>query len=49
MARAIAGGLIRSGYDPAHILIAEPLATQRKLLAQEFSTIWHYVRKPVEA
>ena len=37
MARAIAGGLIRSGYDPAHILIAEPLATQRKLLAQEFS------------
>ena len=36
MARAIAGGLIRSGYDPAHILIAEPLAEQRDLLHQEF-------------
>jgi len=36
MARAIAGGLIRSGYDPAHILIAEPLAKQRELLRQEF-------------
>jgi len=37
MARAIAGGLIRSSYDPAHILIAEPLQTQRELLAKEFS------------
>jgi pyrroline-5-carboxylate reductase len=36
MARAIAGGLIRSGFDPAHILIAEPLAEQRDLLATEF-------------
>jgi len=36
MARAIAGGLIRSGFDPAHILIAEPLAGQRDLLKTEF-------------
>jgi pyrroline-5-carboxylate reductase len=36
MARAIAGGLIRSGYDPAHILIGEPLAKQRDLLHREF-------------
>lgn len=36
MARAIAGGLIRSGYDPAHIQIAEPLAEQRDILNKEF-------------
>lgn len=37
MARAIAGGLIRSGYDPSHVLISEPLAEQRGILAREFS------------
>lgn len=37
MARAIAGGLIRSGYDPSHVLISEPLAKQRDVLAAEFS------------
>jgi pyrroline-5-carboxylate reductase len=37
MARAIAGGLIRSGYDPSHVLISEPLAEQREILAREFS------------
>jgi pyrroline-5-carboxylate reductase len=37
MARAIAGGLIRSGYDPSHVLISEPLAEQRDVLALEFS------------
>ena len=36
MARAIAGGLIRSGYDPTHILIAEPLEEQRAKLQVEF-------------
>lgn len=36
MARAIAGGLIRSGYDPAHIRISEPLTEQREILIQEF-------------
>jgi len=37
MARAIAGGLLRSGYDPSHILISEPLAAQRDILAQQFA------------
>ena len=36
MARAIAGGLIRSGYDAAHVLIAEPLQEQRAILETEF-------------
>lgn len=36
MARAIAGGLIRSGYDPGHIRISEPLAEQRDILVREF-------------
>jgi pyrroline-5-carboxylate reductase len=36
MARAIAGGLVRSGYGAANILIAEPLAEQRELLRREF-------------
>lgn len=36
MARAIAGGLIRSGLDPAHILLAEPRDEQRDLLRREF-------------
>ncbi len=38
MARAIAGGLIRSGFDPAHIFIAEPNAEQRSLLSGEFGS-----------
>ena len=36
MARAIAGGLIRSGFDPSHVLISEPIEEQRSLLAAEF-------------
>ena len=36
MARAIAGGLMRSGLDPAHILISEPLAEQRAVLRKQF-------------
>jgi len=36
MARAIAGGLIRSGFDAANILIAEPRAEQRELLQSQF-------------
>jgi pyrroline-5-carboxylate reductase len=36
MARAIAGGLIRSGFDAANILIAEPRPEQRELLQSQF-------------
>jgi pyrroline-5-carboxylate reductase len=36
MARAIAGGLIRSGFDAANIFIAEPRAEQRQLLQSQF-------------
>ncbi len=36
MARAIAGGLVRSGFGAANILIAEPLPGQRELLQQQF-------------
>ncbi|HEX7719529.1 MAG TPA: pyrroline-5-carboxylate reductase [Woeseiaceae bacterium] len=36
MARAIAGGLVRSGFGAANILIAEPLHEQRELLRQQF-------------
>jgi pyrroline-5-carboxylate reductase len=36
MARAIAGGLVRSGFDPAHLLISHPRAEQRALLEREF-------------
>lgn len=36
MARAIAGGLIRSGFGASNILIAEPRAEQRDLLAAQF-------------
>ncbi len=36
MARAIAGGLVRSGFGAANILIAEPLPAQRELLQQQF-------------
>lgn len=36
MARAIAGGLVRSGFDAANILISAPRAEQRALLEGEF-------------
>lgn len=36
MARAIAGGLVRSGFDAANILIAEPRPEQRELLEAQF-------------
>lgn len=36
MARAIAGGLIRSGFDPSHVRISEPLAEQRAVLSEQF-------------
>lgn len=36
MARAIAAGLIRSGFDAANILIAEPRPEQRDLLQSQF-------------
>lgn len=36
MARAIAGGLVRSGFDAANILISAPRAEQRALLEAEF-------------
>lgn len=36
MARAIAGGLLRSGIEPHHVLIAEPRAAQRDSLQGEF-------------
>lgn len=36
MARAIAGGLIRSGVEPAHVLISEPGADQRHTLQEQF-------------
>jgi pyrroline-5-carboxylate reductase len=36
MARAIAGGLIRSGFGAANILISTPRAEQRNLLEREF-------------
>jgi len=39
MARALAGGLISSGYRPANILIAEPSAERREALASEISGV----------
>lgn len=36
MARAIAGGLVRSGFGAENILIAEPLKKQRNALQEEF-------------
>ncbi len=36
MARAIAGGLLRSGFEPGHVLLSEPLAERRTELAQLF-------------
>jgi pyrroline-5-carboxylate reductase len=35
MARALAGGMLAAGYEPGHLLIAEPLKEQRDRLADE--------------
>jgi pyrroline-5-carboxylate reductase len=35
MARALAGGMLAAGYEPAHLWISEPVAEQRKNLARE--------------
>ena len=35
MARALAGGMLAAGYEPGHLLIAEPLREQRDRLAVE--------------
>ena len=35
MARALAGGLLAAGYEPAHIWISEPLESQRGALVRE--------------
>jgi len=35
MARALAGGMLSSGYEPRHLLISEPAAEHRKSLAIE--------------
>ena len=35
MARALAGGMLAAGYEPRHLLIAEPLQEQRDRLAAE--------------
>ena len=35
MARALAGGMLAAGYEPSHILISEPVAENRRLLAEE--------------
>jgi len=37
MARAIAGGLVRSGFGAGNILISEPVAEQREVLRDEFA------------
>jgi len=36
MARALAGGMLVAGYEPAHILISEPLVEHREKLVEEF-------------
>jgi len=36
MARALAGGMLAAGYEPAHILISDPLADTRERLREEF-------------
>ena len=35
MTRALAGGMLSAGYEPSHILIAEPLAEHRERLAED--------------
>ncbi|NOR67256.1 MAG: pyrroline-5-carboxylate reductase [Woeseiaceae bacterium] len=40
MARALAGGLISSGYRPENILIAEPVAERRNVLSSELPGIF---------
>lgn len=39
MARALAGGLISSGYEPKNLSIAEPVASQREALSLAFPDI----------
>lgn len=39
MARAIAGGLVRSGFGAGNLAIAEPRAEQRELLSREFPDV----------
>jgi len=36
MARALVGGMLGAGYEPAHILISDPVAATRDHLAKEF-------------
>ncbi len=36
MARALVGGMLAAGYEPSHILIAEPVAKHRDGLVREF-------------
>ena len=35
MARALAGGMLAAGYEPSYILISEPVAENRRRLAEE--------------
>ena len=35
MTRALAGGMLAAGYEPAHLLISEPLAGHRDILARD--------------
>jgi len=39
MARALAGGLISSGYPPASLLIADPSAAQREILTHDLPDV----------
>ena len=39
MASAIIGGLLRHGWQPAHIQVVEPWAEQRERLAQQFGLV----------
>lgn len=39
MARALAGGMLAAGYEARHILISEPVAGQREVLARELPGI----------
>ena len=40
MARALAGGMLAAGYEPAHILISEPVAARRTELAEELPGVF---------
>lgn len=39
MAGALIGGLVRSGHDPAALVVVEPLAAQRERLAREHGVV----------